>query len=663
MRRINSTIRADFISEQGIDKSGRTYFAYVPLENIVCYAVSESYDSDNDINSAKLAVEAVLTAFERKPSIKSGSIKSYIQYAHDELKKFKTNNLEAAITVVVSDYTRLRYAICGNIKFYLMSDKLFYVKSRTQTKYQQDADEYGLDKVPFSEHKNLLQYLGMKTRPKPYVSKKIELPEESSIFFATHNLWERFDDVEILDAYEGSQEEAGPENFLINMQEQLLLTQFKNPDIRSYTIALIFIEKPYKEDTIKKKKRRRIILTLAIIAIILAIIATIIISIMRASDRRAMTEIERLDSEGIRYSNYGNYLTAYEQYEKASELTVKLKNNGQYTRRKSDLKNIIAERWHLFNSIINGDRYLESGDYNNAYKAYNDAREAYYDVYRAAETHSGLLVSEILTDKIEQIEKYISASDLIKIGDMYELEESYQEALAYFREADEIAKTIGDLTFRREVMTRIFEADRKMNSLVEVNFVRQVRALMENAENNLNFELALQYSEFIIDIYRDLNINDEQSQADKSRIEGKIRMETEVAGHISRARTAEAAGRYDDAVRDYELVLDLFRDIGVGSGHERFREITTAIVNIKNKVESDRLEREVSNYIRNAQMAETALRYDDALIDYSAVLGLFTEMGIDNRNERYRSISDEIVRIEKIIEEIRVRESMEDDNG
>jgi len=519
VRRLNSSVKVDFVLEKGVDNVDRTYFAYIPLENMVCYAIAESYDSDNDINSAKLAVESVLVAFERNPSFRN--IKQYIQYAHDQIVSNSVKNrLEAAIMVVVSDYTRIRYASCGNVKLYLLSDNSFYLKGETQTYFQFSAQEYGVDKAQISENKNLLQYLGKGSRPRPYVSKKIDMPEESTLLLATCNFWERVDDVEILDVYE----EAKPEEFVGKVEELLLLTQLKNPSVRSYALASLFFEKTFKEDTAKKKKRRRRIITASIALLVLAIIATIFISAMRATDRRAMAEIKRFDNEGINYSNYGNYSKAHEQYEKARELIGKLRSNWQYTKEKKALNDVVAERWHLFNSIMNGDKNLESGNYRDAREAYQGAQNAFLDVYKNTEIYSGLMVSEILADKLEQAERYIAAGDLIKMGEMYELEESYKEALAHYREANDIIKNTKDLALRKELMNRIFEADRKMNSATEGNSVRQIRTLMNRAENNLNFELALQYSKDIINIYKELGITDNQSLEDKARIERKIKL-------------------------------------------------------------------------------------------------------------------------------------------
>ena len=69
MRNLNSKLVMDFISEQGYDSIEKTYVAYTPLEKYVCIAVAESYDNETEENSAQLAVEAVLTAFETTAGI------------------------------------------------------------------------------------------------------------------------------------------------------------------------------------------------------------------------------------------------------------------------------------------------------------------------------------------------------------------------------------------------------------------------------------------------------------------------------------------------------------------------------------------------------------------------------------------------------------------
>ena len=605
MRKQNSKFNVSYISEKGADEVNRTYFAYIPLENMVCYAVAESFDNDNDLNSAKIAVEAVLVEFERNPSFRN--LKSYIKYANDQIRANSVKNrLEAAITVVLSDYTRIQYASCGNIKLYLLSEDAFYLRSDTQTYYQFAADEYGPSKAPIEENKNLLQYLGKRRNPKTFISKKVLLLEESTMLFATGNVWERVDDVEILDVYE----ESKPEEFIPKLEELFLFTQLKDSSIRSYATAAVFIEKAFKEDTAKKKKRRRIIIAVVIILSLLAIIAAIVLSIIRAGDRRAMNEINRLDSEGIRFSNFGNYSMAYEQYEKAREQTSRLVNNWQYRRQKQELTDSIAEKWHFFNSIMVGDKSMESGDYHGAKASYEDADAVYYNVYRETGAYTELSdkkVSEILSNKIKQTENHIAANDLIEEGEMYVLEEMYSEALKCFIEAEEIIKTMGNLDLRRKVLQLIREAEINENRSVEEGLIRQVREFMGRAEENLEYETALSYAEFIIRTYSDMGNTNDQSQEDKARIERKLQLDKDATDHLNLAVQAEEGTEYDEAIRNYEIMMELYKEMGIGVGHEKYRGVmneVSRIEKIKEEIRQQEEEAQKQEALAQAQREE-----------------------------------------------------------
>ena len=537
MRRINSSLKVNFSSEKGADAIGKTYFAYIPLEDMVCYAVAESYDSDSDINSAQLAVESVLVAFERDPSFKN--IGQYIQYAHDQIvANSAKNRLEAAITVVVSDYTRIKYASCGNVKFYLLNDNAFSLKGETQTYFKFAADEYGIDKAPPSENINLLQYLGKQGRPKPYISGKVDLPEGSTMLFMTSGLCELIDDVEILDAYE----ESEPESFMGSIQELYLFTQLKGTAIRSYSVASVHAEKTFKEDTAKKNKRRKLIIKIAVIALIVAVIVAIVIGIMRFVDRRAMDEIIGLDNKGMGFSKNGYYLEAHEIYKRASELTEKLGKNWQYTKEKKALADKIAARLRLFDSIATGDSYLDNKDYKNARGSFLDAQDALGEVFGTEEAYSGLVMSNKITDKLELVDKYLTAYALIEAGDMYELQgqyavtiaelttdtyvRQYTEALGCYREAETIAIAIADPELRKELLLKISEVTKK------------------------------------------------------------IEQEKAVTQIYERARQAEATYRYEEALRHYQTILGIFGEMKIGPGNSRYGLIEDTIARVENIIKS-----------------------------------------------------------------------------
>ena len=136
MRNLNSRLVMEFLSEQGYDPIEKTYVAYTPLENYMCIAAAESYDNETEENSAQIAVEAVLTAFEKKPSLKR--LGEYIRYANEQVALHSIRcQLKVSLTVLVSDYTRMRYAVCGNTRMFVLYENLIIHASKTQTAYQQ----------------------------------------------------------------------------------------------------------------------------------------------------------------------------------------------------------------------------------------------------------------------------------------------------------------------------------------------------------------------------------------------------------------------------------------------------------------------------------------------------------------------------------------------
>ena len=661
MRRQNSNIIVDFISDKGLDKTSRTYFAFVPLENMACYAMAQSCDDDADLDSAKMAVDSVIDAFERKPSFKK--IRQYIQYAHDQIVANSVKNkLEAAITVVVTDYTRIRHATCGNVKFFLLSDNAIAQRNKTQTYYDYSIREHGknvADKTHIKENKNLLQYLGMPGRPRVLASKKILIPEESTMLMATCGFWERVDDIEVLDTYE----ESKPEQLIETLNEQILLTQLIDPHIRSYSIASLYAEKTFKEDTMKQRRRRRRIIIFSVILTVLAIIAVIVILIIRAGDRRVLNDIERLNSAGLRYMNLGNFAMAHEQYDQANELVVGLRNNWQFRREKRELTDEVLDNLHLAERIVRGDGYLEEGSFQNA-------RQAFHEAFNLAETHPHINAPAVglISRRQWRADMLMTAEDLAHIAEMYMLENMYHESLARLLEAEDIAREIGDLPLRRDMMARVFEVNRIIGALIEADFIQHVQTLMRRAENDLNFELALQYSEFVINIFDDLGITNQPALDDRDRILNSIRLMAVAVDYNNRAIAATAAENFDDAIRYYEMILVIYGQIGMSVGHNRYRDVVDEILRLENLIRE--LEDEAAaaaaqaeedaelnlaaiaeEYIQRALQAIEEGRLQDALRYCELTMVVYRALGMNVGDESYREMLDKIFMLERLIQE------------
>ena len=607
MRRLNSLFESDYISEKGLDSRERTYFAYVPLSNYVCYVAAEGYDDSADIQSERLAVESVLSIFQREPSIKASKIKKYINYANDQLKANSTHNkLEASIFVVVSDYTRIRHAGCGSIKLFIVGDNQLSYESKTQTRYQDITDGYINEpdkKFDIGDANNLTQYLGMDKKLGIAVSPKIALYEHSSMVMMTCNAWNKLPaynnagmnsispekrGAEIIDAYEESKTNT---EFLLNLEEMILNVQ-QVQAIKSYTIMSVAIKKTFKEDTAKIKKRRKILIIVGIILLIVLIIFLIIIFSIRHFDRVRLNEIIELDREGVRYSNFGNYIKASERYDSANELVKKLNTgNFQYTREKRELIRKVRDRAALFSAIAEADNMIHLGNYSNA-------RTLYIYIRNEADEHVELELVTMSRETLRRINYYIEAANLASLGEMYELSGLYAQALLNYNKALKYIEMTEDFDERKNLQLKIVDAERKLVEKekaqidiitseaekrtqelydAQMEIIRNLTVTAIAARNAGNIDRAIEYYNQIAGIYIDLGeVSDgrldatyriidelEKSKADDENQARLDALNEEINDYTNRALEAERSGDKDKAIEYYEKLIDLYNSMGI----------------------------------------------------------------------------------------------------
>ena len=613
MRNLNSKLVMDFISEQGYDSIEKTYVAYTPLEKFVCIAVAESYDNETDVNSAQLAVEAVLTAFEKKPSLKR--LREYIRYANEQILLHSTRSqLKVSITVLVSDYTRMRYAYCGNTRLYVLYENLLTHTSKTQTKYQQMLENNEEEKPDNEEIHNLTEYLGRDKHVRPFVSKVMPLTEGSTILFATSNLWGRLSEIEILDAYEYTK--TGRE-FLEILQELLLSLQEENDQrMGSFTAAFLYIEKTFKEDTQKKKKRKRMIWIAVIVLTAIVVIVTIVILCIRALDRRKMTEIEKLDQRGVRYMGYENYDKALTQYEQAVKQAEGLSlNNWQYIEEKRELTETVTDREAILTLFQEAEAAFAGSDYVQAKKLYAQIQKE--SVYQGFDE-----LSEYAKKKGEEITARMQIMQLISLGDMYQSTEDYEEALfQYNRALNELTKMM-DLELQGDVQAKIFAIRQKQkeNSQAE-------EAAQKEAEQKKEEEEAAQ----------------KEAKADRA----VIRINTYIAnannaleeGRPERARELykQALSRYNKFTGSSEDADKLYADItALGQA------ITEAEVKAAEEAQEEHLAR-AAKYMIQAKEAARAGDKTTARTLYENALAVYQSLNIwDERVQEVYDALDEL---------------------
>ena len=121
MRKQNSTFKTAFISEAGSGLENNDYFAYVELVQYACYVIADGLNDLPDSKSATLATQAIILAFEEHPSIKKQTVFSLLKTANRALVKADSREkLKASVTVIVTDYAKVRYGYAGNtrLRFY-----------------------------------------------------------------------------------------------------------------------------------------------------------------------------------------------------------------------------------------------------------------------------------------------------------------------------------------------------------------------------------------------------------------------------------------------------------------------------------------------------------------------------------------------------------------
>ena len=622
MRNLNSKLVMDFISEQGYDSIEKTYVAYTPLENYVCIAIAESYDNETEENSAQLAVEAVLTAFEKKPSLKR--LREYIRYANEQILLHSTRSqLKVSLTVLVSDYTRMRYAYCGNTRIYILYENLLTHVSKTQTKYQQLLEQDQEDSPDPQEIHNLTEYLGREKSVRPFVSKMTALTEGSTVLFATSNLWGRLSEIEILDAYEYTK--TGRE-FLEILQELLLSLQEEHDQrMGSFTAAFLYIEKTFKEDVQKKKKKKRMIWTLLIVLAVLAVIFLVTILCIRAMDRKKIAEIEKHDTRGVRYLTYGNYDKAYTEYEQAVKLSDGLNmNNWQYIEKKQELSETVTDRETVLTLFQEAEAAFLGGEYEQAQKLYAQ-------VEKQAEYQGFDQISGSAQKKMAEITTRLQILQYISLGDMYQSIEDPEEALRQYQKAlNELTKIV-DLELQSDVQAKIFAVRQKQKEESQAQ-----EAAAQDAEKQKEEEKAAE---------KEAKAAEKEAAADRAVIK--------ITTYIVNANNALDEGRTERARELYKQALARYQKF-TGSTEDAdklYQDITAlgqAITEAEVKAAELAKEERLSQAAKYALQAKEAGRGGDlpkARELYEDALAVYRELDI--WDERVEAVYDAIDELEQ----------------
>ena len=424
MRKQNSSFNTKFISEAGSELRNSDYFAFVELDKYACYVIADGINDMVDCEGAKLAIQSVILKFQENPSISKLAIKSYLKEANREFLKADSKfKLKASITVVVSNYEKIRYGHLGNTRFRLYRGGLLKQESIDMSLADDMVKKNNLSKDLISKHEernNLYSYLGKEKDFKPFISRKIKLMDSDIIALYTRGIWENLDQTEINEVFEEATNDA--EEVLNNIEDLILSKQPKQ--LENYTFVVIFVDKVFKDPERKRKIKKLLKISLAIFIFII-IISTIIYFFY--SRRQKKLEDLKLSYENtIDYIKDNNYIRAKEECNKALSISESLGDREKT----EDLNNYLK----LIESTIIADEQLETGKYKQAQISYSNAKSR-------AKFADNVNINYI-ERKQEETKGYLNVYDYINLGDILKDLKDYKSAEEKYLQAKNLASDL-----------------------------------------------------------------------------------------------------------------------------------------------------------------------------------------------------------------------------
>ena len=591
MRKYNSSLKTAFVSEAGSKLTNKDYFGFVELDNFACYVIADGITDKGDADGARIAIEAIIQAFQEEPGIGKGRIKGYLKRANEVLLKGESDEkLKASLTVVVTDYVKLRFGYVGNTRFriYRQGRCLFTTNDMSLTQDMVHSGQVREDKASrHEERNNLYAYLGQKSF-RPFVSKNVKLLEGDILTLYTRGIWEQVDEGELLDVFSEAGNDPAEE---CDKVEELLLSR-QPRELENYTFAAIYVEKVFQDPNRKRKMKR--ILLITVVVLVLLLVVGLLLFLWQRGRREKREEMELIFSNVETYIEDNNYIRAKEECDKALELAGELKDKeekekynqylisleaiivadetydeGDYTQAKEDylkarvrvkyadnlglayiekrLEQITAYE-QVFDQISLGDRLLEYENYTLAEEKYLEAKEKASSIYfqegkqqaldaldQLYEAWSEVQAKEEEANQ-EQAAEEVAAAQLVAQAKKAYQEQDYEGAMVFYLMAMEKYGALEDAA-QVAVLEKNIEALEEKQAQVEAR-VEEAKAFREQArilEEEKKYALAIQQYQYAKAIYEEL---DKTNEADE--IQGKIDLITSKLTEAEKAAAKEA---------------------------------------------------------------------------------------------------------------------------
>ncbi len=558
MRKQNSEFLTAFTSEASNDIKNTDYFGYVELDQFACYVIADGIDDQLEAVSARLAVSAAVSAFSEDPSMQKKTLRRCLKAANQALITAKSKlKLKASLTIVITDYVRIRYGQAGNIRLRLYRDGFVKEQSLDQSLAVDlaKADKISQDKVAqHEERNNLYTYLGQERNFSPYISKKIKLTNTDVIALYTRDVWEHIDEGELKDVFADATDK--PEETVANIEDLLLSRQPE--DLRKYTLAVVFVNKIY-QDPNKRRKMKKIIIAIVVVLVVIALVIVLVLFFQKRRQGK-IANMQKKYMDTIEYIQMNNYVRAQECCNQTADLAQSLHDKKMQTETGICLK--------LIEAVIAADELMSTGEYSQAQSGYREAaiRARYAD-------NLGL---DYINDQLARTAGYISVYDYIYLGDslaekrLYDAaEEKYLEARAqaarlYFDKGRDAAVSALDKLYEDKEEEKAAKEEERQEQLAAEDSAANYVTQGDTAYAQGDYESAKVHYVGALQKYEELG-----DEAQKEVIEGKLAAaeekcalkETqaeEAQDYTAQAAEAMADGAYTDAKKYYLLARDIY---------------------------------------------------------------------------------------------------------
>ena len=544
MRKQNSVFKTAFTSEADKNLKNTDSFGYVELDKYACYVIADGIDDQVDGMSAKLAVDTIISAFTEAPSMRKGALRRYLRSANKALLTADSKmRLKASVTVVVTNYVKMRYGQAGNTRFRLYRDGFLRAQSRDQSLSMDLVKAEKLEPDKLTQHQerhNLYCYLGQDKDFRPFISKKLKLSDSDAAALMTRGVWEHLDDGLLKDAFADASDE--PQETVDAVEDLLLSMQPK--DLGAYTFATIFFNKTYNDPNRKRKIKRAIMIAIPIILVL--VVVAVILAVYFHNRQKKIDSMEQSFYDTIEYIQADNYVRAKEECQKALDLAEGLSDK--------EIQEDAGNYMKLIESVIAGDDALTGGEYSDAQRNFLNARNR--------TRYADNLGLDYIDDRLEQTSQYMSVYELISLGDTLAQGQQYDKAEEQYLTAKALAAQLYFDTGRDDAMAALEQmyADQSEQQAQEDEKAQET-AQAQTAAASVLAEGDAAFSKGDYEDQAQIDAINVKLAAVDSKLSVQAGLAAEAEGYMRQAESQYADKNYVQAKKYYLLAKDVYAEL------------------------------------------------------------------------------------------------------